>query len=65
MKFLRRVVADLRFNSTPRAKRLNEVRHLDENAAARRRATHENAAEVTFHLSQLAKAKHEQAVRRG
>lgn len=65
MSFLRRVIADLRFNSTPRARRLNEVRHLDENAAARRRAVHENAAEVTFHLSQLANARKSEAVRRG
>ena len=55
MKFLRRIINDLRFHGTPRAKRLNAVRHLDENAAARRRVIHENTAEVRFHLSELAK----------
>lgn len=46
MKFLRRIASKIRFHSTPRAKRLDAVRHLDQNAAARRRAVMENQAEV-------------------
>lgn len=37
--------------SNPRVKRFNEVRHMDENSAARRRAIMENRAEVLHILS--------------
>lgn len=46
MKFLRRLFRRARFENTPRARRLNEVRHLDENSAKRRRAVEENRSEV-------------------
>lgn len=39
-----------RIENNPRARRWNDVRSLDENAAAKRRVLTENKAEVEFNL---------------
>jgi hypothetical protein len=52
---IRKILKAIRIESTPRAKRWNEVRTLDANSAKRRRVEAENRAEVEFNLRRAAK----------